>query len=113
MNQFKARGTVSQEPKYYEKPGSHFIAFSLAVERSFRSKDDRPIYDYLNCKAFGPVAIQVDQYVKKGDTICIEGYVTTRRFQYNDQKRFITEIVVESVNKDESSIIIPPEPIIV
>ncbi|MCS4487042.1 single-stranded DNA-binding protein [Staphylococcus americanisciuri] len=104
INHIKAIGTVTKAPKYYEKPGSQFISFFLAVERSFKGKDDRPIFDYLNCKAFGPVAIQIDQEVAQGDMISIEGYLTTRRYQFNDEKRFSTEIVVESVEKIE----VPP-----
>lgn len=109
INQIKAIGTVSKAPKYYEKPGSQFISFTLAVERSYKGKDDRTIFDYLNCKAFGPVAVQIDESVNQGDIISIEGYVTTRRYQFNDEKRFATEIVVESVEKCE----VPPciEPI--
>lgn len=97
INQIKAIGTVSKAPKYYEKPGSYFVTFFLAVERNYKGKDNHPIFDYLNCKAFGPVAIQIDQEVNQGDLLSIEGYLTTRRYQFNDEKRFSTEIVVESV----------------
>lgn len=104
INQIKAIGTVSKAPKYYEKPGSYFVTFFLAVERKYKGKGKAPIYDYLNCKAFGPIAIQIDQEVSQGDTLSIEGYLTTRRYQFNDEKRFSTEVVVESVEKLE----VPP-----
>ena len=104
INQIKAIGTVTKAPKYYEKPGSQFISFSLAVERDFKGKDDRPIFDYFNCKAFGPVAVQIEQEASQGDILSIEGHLTTRRYQMNDEKRFVTEIVVESVEKLE----VPP-----
>ncbi|GGA91892.1 hypothetical protein GCM10007183_15060 [Staphylococcus muscae] len=49
------------------------MTFFLAVERNYKGKDNHPIFDYLNCKAFGPVAIQIDQEVNQGDLLSIEG----------------------------------------
>lgn len=97
INQFQAIGRITKPPKFYPKENHDFITFTISVERDYRSKLNKPIYDFLNCKAFGALAIEINQTLSEGDIVGITGHIQTRRFDYNGENRYTTELLVTTI----------------
>lgn len=91
---FLGRATSSIELKQTQA-GRSVVNFSLAVKRPY-TKDTT---DFFNICAWEKTAELIARYVKKGDQICIRGYLTNREWQdKNGNKRISTEIVAEDVS---------------
>lgn len=84
--------------------GKSVTNFSLAVKRPF-TKDTT---DFHTVVCWDKQAELLAKYVKKGDQICIRGYLTTRTWNDNQgNKRYATEVVADEVsfvgNKESST----------
>ena len=87
------RATSSIELKQTQA-GKSVASFSLAVKRPF-TKDTT---DFHTVVAWDKQAELLSRYVKKGDQVCIRGYLTTRTWTDNQgQKRYATEVVADEV----------------
>ena len=60
--------------------GTNVTTFSIAVERSYRSGEERQT-DFINIVAWQKTAEFITKYFKKGNLIGIEGAIQTRRYQ--------------------------------
>lgn len=78
--------------------GKSVVNFSLAVKRPF-TKDTT---DFFTIVAWDKQAELLSKYVGKGDQICIRGYLQTRSWDGNGQKRYATEVVAQEVSFCES-----------
>ena len=83
--------------------GKSVANFSLAVKRPY-TKDTT---DFHTIVAWDKQAELLGRYVKKGDQICIRGYLTTRTWTDNQgNKRYATEVIADEVsfvgNKESS-----------
>ena len=75
--------------------GKSVASFSLAVKRPF-TKDTT---DFHTIVAWDKQAELLGRYVKKGDQICIRGYLTTRTWNDNQgNKRYDTEVIADEVS---------------
>lgn len=73
--------------------GTPVAKFTLAVDR--RNKDDGT--DFIYCTAWSKTAEVMDKYVKKGDRIGIVGRLQVSSYEKDGQKRYATEVTVESL----------------
>ena len=88
------RATSSIELKQTQA-GKSVVNFSLAVKRPY-TKDTT---DFHNIVAWDKLAELISKYVKKGDQVCIRGYLTNREWQDKQgNKRVSTEIIAEDVD---------------
>lgn len=88
------RTTSSIELKQTQA-GKSVASFSLAVKRPF-TKDTT---DFHTVVAWDKQAELLSKYVKKGDQICIRGYLTTRTWtDKQGNKRYATEVVADEVS---------------
>lgn len=62
INQFQAIGIIIKSPNYYDTHDTPFVTFTIKIERDYKSKQDKPIYDFLNCKAFGAIAQSIHDF---------------------------------------------------
>ena len=93
-NVLMGRATSSIELKQTQA-GKSVVNFSLAVKRPY-TKDTT---DFFNVCAWDKTAELLAKYVKKGDQICIRGYLTNREWQdKNENKRISTEIIAEEIS---------------
>ncbi|WP_238674694.1 single-stranded DNA-binding protein [Staphylococcus felis] len=97
INRFHAVGTIIKPLKYYDSNGKCFIIFTVSVERDYRSRTNKPIYDYINCKAFGQLATKLNEIVTIGDVLMIDGQIQTRFYKHYEQKKYTTELLVTHV----------------
>lgn len=86
------RLTKDSELRYTESEMA-VCSFNLAIDRDFK-KDEA---DFINCKAFNKLGETINKYTKKGDLIAICGRINTSSYEKNGEKRYTTDIVVDSV----------------
>ncbi|WP_294465588.1 single-stranded DNA-binding protein [uncultured Anaerofustis sp.] len=87
--------------------GSSVSTFTLAVDRTFKSRDGERGTDFIPIVAWGKTAELCGQYLSKGRQTAVAGRIQTRSYDANDgSKRYVTEVVAEEVtflgNKDDN-----------
>ena len=100
INRALIYGNLTRDPELKALPsGSSVVNFSVATNRTYKTKDGEKKEDveYHNLVAFGKTAELIQQYMKKGSAIFIEGRIQTRSWEKDEQKHYRTEIVVEQM----------------
>lgn len=78
--------------------GSSVSTFTLAVDRTFKSRDGERGTDFIPIVAWGKTAELCGQYLAKGRQTAVSGRIQTRSYDANDgSKRYVTEVVAEEV----------------
>lgn len=100
-NQVRLIGNVGQDPKLVGNSSeSTVLTFSVATHETYKDaqgvKQKRT--EWHNIVAFGRVASLIQQYVKQGQQLMIEGRLQTRAYLDKSQvQRYTTEIICEEV----------------
>jgi len=94
-------GNLTRDPELKSLPsGTVVVNFSVATNRTWRDKSGQKQEDveYHNVVAFGRTAETVNQYMKKGSGIYVEGRIQTRSWNAADgTKKYRTEVVADRV----------------
>ena len=92
-------GRLTRDPELRVSQNNVSVTtFNLAVNRPFTSKDGEQQADFINCVTFRKQAENVNQYVKKGSLIGIDGRIQTRNYENKEGQRvYVTEVVCDSV----------------
>ena len=92
---------MGKDPELKQFDGGNKASFSLATtERGYVSKTGETIPDRVtwhNIVCWKGLSTIVERFVKKGDLIYIEGRITTRRWDSDNGKKYITEIVADNI----------------
>lgn len=93
-------GRVGKDPDIRRTQSGDAIAnFSIATSERWKDKNTgerKEKTDWHNCVAFGPLAGIVEQYVKKGSQLYVEGKLQTRKWQdQSGNDRYSTEVVLQ------------------
>lgn len=101
LNKVFVLGNLTRDPELKALPsGTQVAQFGLATNRVWRDQQGAKQEDtqFHNVVVFGRQAETTAQFVKKGDTVLIEGRIQTRSWDAQDgQKRYRTEIVADRV----------------
>ena len=105
MNNLKNRvqliGNLGMNPEIKTlESGKKLAKFSIATNESYRNASGEKIEDtqWHNLVAWGKTAEIIEQYLKKGNEVAIEGKLNNRSYDDKDgNKRYITEIVVNEL----------------
>jgi single-strand DNA-binding protein len=82
--------------------GTPVASFTLAVDR-YSKEDNNRSADFINCVAWNRTAEVMEQYVKKGMLIAVEGRIQTRDYENTEGKKvYITEVVCDNMKMLES-----------
>lgn len=73
------------------------LGFTLAVDRRFK-QEGQPTADFINCIAWNQSADFLAKYASKGDLVGVSGRITTRNYEGQNGKVFITEVTAEEVS---------------
>jgi single-strand DNA-binding protein len=73
--------------------GLSVSTFTVAVPDS-RNKD---ITNFINCVAWRQSADFLGQYSHKGDLVAVDGKITTRSYERDGHKVYVTELVADEV----------------
>ncbi len=93
-------GNLGDDPKVIEFENNNKLArFPIATTESYMKKDSNERVEnteWHNIVVRNRQAEVVQQYLKKGDKVYIEGKLRTRKWEDNGQDRYITEIYADN-----------------
>src|SRR5699024_10164964 len=92
-------GRLTSDPELRDSQSNIAVAtINFVVIRPFTSQNGERGADFINCVVFRKQAENVNQYVKKGSLVGIDGRIQTRNYENKDGQRvYVTEVVCESV----------------
>lgn len=93
-------GNVGKDPEVrYLESGVAVAQFSLATSESFKDKTGNKTSrtEWHNIVVWRGLAEVVEKYVKKGQSLYIEGKITNRSYEKDGIKRYTTEIVASEM----------------
>ncbi|WP_088324743.1 single-stranded DNA-binding protein [Polaribacter tangerinus] len=100
-NKVQLIGRLGQEPEIVTfKDGNKMAKFSLATDDSYKNKEGHKVERayWHNIVITGGLVSVVENYVKKGQEIAVEGKLTNRSYDTKEgEKRYITEIMVHDL----------------
>lgn len=100
LNKVLLYGNLTRDPELRALPsGMNVVNFSIATNRVFKDRDGKKQEqaDFHNVVVFGRQADTVNQYLKKGSSVFIEGRMQTRSWEKEGQKMYRTEVVADRV----------------
>lgn len=97
MNFVILSGRLTRDPEIrYTNSKKATASFSLAVDDG-KDKDGNRKTQFLNCVAWEKTAELLDQYFKKGDGLTVTGKLTSRSYEKDGRKVYVTEVLVNGV----------------
>lgn len=93
-------GNVGKDPEIRSTTSGVPVAtFALATSEMWKDKDGLPQErtDWHNVVAWRKLAEIIQEIVKKGSRLLVEGKIQTRSYEKNGEKRYVTEIVADNV----------------
>lgn len=102
MNKAILSGNVGKdaEVKVFDN-GNSVANFSLATTESWKDKESgksKESTEWHNVVVYGSLVKVVEQYVKKGTRLLIEGKIKTRSYDdANGVKKYVTEIIMSNM----------------
>lgn len=94
-------GNLTRDPEMRALPsGQKVTSFSVATNRVWKDKDGKKQEgtEFHNVVVFGKQAETCNQYLKKGQSVLVEGRMQTRSWDAGDgSKKYKTEIVADKV----------------
>jgi len=102
LNKVSLIGNLGQDPEVrHLENGTTVANFSIATTESFTDKNTgqrRDITDWHSIVVWRGLAKVVEQYVKKGHKVYVEGKLKTRQWQDKENNtRYTTEVVVDNL----------------
>jgi len=97
INKVVLVGNLTRDPQFTKtQSGISNVRFTLAVNRRFGNKDEA---DFISCVAWRQTADFVSQYAKKGQTVALEGHLTTGSYddKTTGKKIYTTDVTCDSV----------------
>lgn len=99
INHIALMGTIIRGPEFRMTPnGVPTANFSLAVTRPPRQDGGAEITDYVRVVIWRALAEKVNETVKKGDLVVVEGRLTTRSYEKDGQRRKTIEVEASAVD---------------
>lgn len=78
--------------------GKRYVSFTLAVPRSYKNDVGEYDTDFIKCKLWNTVADKTVEYCSKGDLVAIKGRLETGRYEDENGKHYLQEVVAERVS---------------
>ena len=106
LNKVMLIGNVGGDPDVRMTPSGGKVAkLNIATNRTWKGKDgsQQEKTDWHRCTFFGQIADVVEQWVKKGDRLYVEGRIEYSETETDGAKRYWTDIIVQELNMLGSS----------
>jgi len=100
INKAMLFGNLTRDPELRALPsGMNVVNFSIATNRTYKDRDGKKQEqtDFHNVVVFGRQADVVNQYLKKGSSVFVEGRMQTRSWEKDGEKKYRTEVVADRV----------------
>jgi len=92
-------GNIGADPELRRtQGGAAVVNFSIATTEKFKGKDGvaKEETEWHNIVAWNRAAEIMDQYLKKGSSVYLEGKLRTRSWEDNSVKKYKTEVLVSN-----------------
>ena len=100
-NKVQLIGRLGGEPEIVTfQDGNKMAKFSMATDDSYKDKEGVKVQRayWHNVVVRGGLVSVVENYVKKGQEIAVEGKLTNRSYETKEgEKRYVTEILVNDL----------------
>jgi single-strand DNA-binding protein len=102
VNKVLLVGNLTRDPELKSLPnGNKVCSISLATNRTYKDANGQKqeSVEFHNVVAFGRTAENVAQYMKKGNSLYVEGRLATRNWEDKETKKkmYRTEIIAETI----------------
>jgi len=100
LNKVQLIGRLGIDPETrFLQDGKQVTKFRMAVNRSFINKEGDTIEDtqWFNVEAWSGYAKVVEQYLKSGDRVYIEGRLRTEEYKKDGETKYFTKVVVQEL----------------
>lgn len=79
-------GSVGQDPEVKEVGSSKVATFSIAVNEEYKNKQGEKVQNthWFNCEAWAGLAGLIEQYVKKGSNVYVQGTLAQDKYEDKD-----------------------------
>jgi single-strand DNA-binding protein len=97
VNKIILIGNVGKDPEMrYTPSGQAVTKFSLATTRKWKNNDGEPKSrtTWFNIEAWGRMAETLNEYVKKGSRLYVEGRLEVDEYDKDGEKKYFTKVVV-------------------
>lgn len=99
-NSVQLIGRLGNDPqiKNFES-GKQMATFSLATNETYYNNKGEKVDDtqWHNIVAWGKKTKIIDDYLKKGSEIALEGKLVNRSYEKDGEKRYVTEIIMNEL----------------
>lgn len=101
MNKAMLLGNVGKDPEIrHTQDGRPIANFSVATSDTWRDKqsgEKKEKTEWHRVVCFNEnISKVIEQYVKKGSKVLVEGVIRTRKYESDGQEKYTTEIVIEN-----------------
>src|SRR3954462_6421805 len=93
-------GNLTRDPELRALPsGMNVASFSVATNRVYKDRDGKKQEqtDFHNVDVFVRQADTINQYLKKGSSVFVEGRMQTRSWEKDGKKNYRTEVIADRV----------------
>jgi single-strand DNA-binding protein len=100
LNKVIIVGTLGSDPQDVQsRGGKNYTALSLATNRYWRNKEGNleRRTDWHRVTVWGKKATLCQENLKKGNPVCIEGYLSTFEVEEEGKKKLLTSITADEV----------------
>lgn len=100
LNKVQLIGNLGKDPEIrYTPEGKQLAKFSMAINRSYKNKEGETIDDtqWFNIEAWTGLAKIIEEYLKKGDRVYIEGRLKTESYDKDGETKYFTKIVAREL----------------
>jgi len=101
MNKVQLFGNVGKDPESKQINGKTITKFSLATNKSYSNSSGEKITEtqWHSIVLWGKIAETASKYVKKGNSLIIEGEINYRSYENKDgQTVYVTEIIGQAMH---------------
>ena len=103
MNRCILTGRLVKDPEVKTTQSQISVcAFTLAVDRKFKTASGERQADFISCVAWRQQAELLGKYFQKGSRIGIVGSLQTRDYEKDGHKVYVTEVIVDEIEFVES-----------
>ncbi|MCK5823006.1 MAG: single-stranded DNA-binding protein [Bacteroidales bacterium] len=100
VNKVILLGNVGKDPEVrHLESGVSVAKFTLATSEKYTNKSGEKVEttEWHNIVVWRKLAEIVEKYIKKGSQIYLEGKITTRSYEKDNEKKYFTEIVANNL----------------
>jgi single-strand DNA-binding protein len=100
FNKIILLGNLTREPQLSYLPSQTAVVnFGLATNRKWKDQSGQQKEEvcFVDCKAFGKLAENINKYCKKGNPLLVEGRLNFNQWEKEGVKHYKHDIVVEGM----------------